>query len=421
MKKTIAVILILSLAGLGAIQYRFLLIGLKYANARFSQQMGLAMQSAREGLSYENQLTTLLAATVMDEPGQFSLSLDSLKEAGRSYFRDYLKDRMLSQGLDVEFGFALTDVQGKKVYLQSENYEAGSGFVDYRGAVSGFIADHCRCTLYMEVKARNLLSYLLGQLHVLIILCVAFFGLVAICFLWLLYLLRQQSLLDEVKNDFINNLTHELKTPVFTIGMTTKMLQENCASERDFKYLEIIREENELLKRHIEKVLELASMESGRHVMELKRQDVHPVLESIAENFRAQVEQQNGRFRYLPEAGQPVAMIDATHLGNAVQNLLDNALKFSPEPAEIELRTYNLKGGLCIAVKDNGRGIAREHRKKVFHKFYRAPAGNLPETQGYGLGLSYVRQAARLHNGQARVESSPGKGSTFIITIPSIE
>ena len=419
MKKAVVFILILSLAGLGAIQYRFLLIGLKYAKARFDLQMGQAMQAARQDLYQENQLTVLLATIVKEESGKFPIGLDTLRDAGRNFFADFLKDRMLSKGVNVDFDFALTDIQGKVVYLKSEHFEVNSDFMDYRAPLSGYIAAQCQCTPYLQVKTHNLVNYLLGQLNGLLLLFLVFFGLVAFCFLWLLYLLRQQTRLDEVKNDFINNLTHELNTPVFTIGMTAKMLQDNCTSERDFKLLEIIREENELLKKHIDKVLELASMESGQRLMEKQWMDVHPVLEGLANSFKVQVEQQKGQFRFLPTAEAHSAMIDPGHLSNAVHNLLDNALKFSGSPAEIELRTYNQKGNLCIAVKDNGRGISSEHRKKAFRKFYRVPNGNLHETRGFGLGLSYVRQVARMHNGQARVESSVGKGSTFTIVLPT--
>ncbi|MCB9272643.1 MAG: HAMP domain-containing histidine kinase [Lewinellaceae bacterium] len=418
MKKAVVLILILSLAGLGAIQYRFLQIGLKYAKARFDQQMGQAMQAAQQGLYPETQLTVLLAAIVTGEQGNFQLGVDTLADAGRNFFKDYLKDRMLGKGVNVDFDFALTDVPGKNSYLQSAGYVASSDFMDYQAPVNGYISEQCQCNLYLHVKAHNLLSYLLGQLNVLIILNVAFFGLVAFCFLWLIYLLRQQATLDEVKNDFINNLTHELKTPVFTIGMTAKMLQERCTSDKDLQYLEIIREENELLKKHIDKVLELASMENGRQAVERQVLDVHEVLEEAVAGFRLKVEQQKGSFTFRREAENAIAFIDPVHLGNAVHNLLDNALKYSAPPVEIELHTYNKSGKLCIAVKDKGKGIGSEHKDRVFRKFYRVPDGDVHEVKGFGLGLSYVRQAVRMHQGEALLDSTPGKGSTFTIVLP---
>ncbi|MCO6479284.1 MAG: HAMP domain-containing histidine kinase [Phaeodactylibacter sp.] len=418
MKKVIVLALAFSLIGLGVVQYRFLIIGLRGTYARFSYQARNALQAAKQELHGENEMSLLLASIVAPGPG----NLDSLRGASERLFRGFLKDKLLSQGLDIDFAFAITDGLEIHPFLQSEGFNDFDSISHYRIFLEGLLPQRCGCRLVLHLKAQNLVKYLISQLNHLTIPFLIFFFLIGGCFIWLVRFLEEQRKLDEVKNDFINNLTHELKTPVFTIGLTTSMLQKTVKSDPERQYLEVIRRENEALKLQVNKVLELASLEKSRQVLEKEHLDIHEALAPTIEFFRIHVDQQGGSFRYFPEAAMARAWIDPVHLGNALHNLLENALKYSGEEKIIEVRTFNQKSNCCISVRDWGVGVAPSDRKKVFEKFYRVNSGDIHQTKGFGLGLSYVRQVARLHGGAVKVESpapgAGGKGSLFTLCIP---
>jgi two-component system, OmpR family, phosphate regulon sensor histidine kinase PhoR len=419
MRKIVVFVLVASLLGLGLIQYRFLIIGLRFSKTRFDMKMGEALQEMRQELYPENALTLLLASVVREDAGDFPVGIDTLEKASLNYLGDFLMDRLMGKGVNANFDFALTNFNGEKIYLKTEGFEKGNGFSDYAVQLGGHVPRQCNCGVFLRLKPHNLINYLLSQLNNLIIPSLVFFALIAGCFWWLLRFLSRQRRLDAIKNDFINNLTHELKTPVFTIGLTAKMLREQISDEKGREYLSVISEENELLKTHIEKVLELASLESSRRVLDRQLLDVHSILQPVVAGFQMQAAQKGGHFHFFPEAQNPMARIDSAHLGNAVLNLLDNALKYSAQTIDIELRTYNRDGMLCIAVKDQGKGIPVADQKKVFQKFFRVSNGDLHEVKGFGLGLSYVSQVVRLHGGRIRLDSEIGKGSTFTVELPT--
>ncbi|MCB0546114.1 MAG: HAMP domain-containing histidine kinase [Phaeodactylibacter sp.] len=421
MKKMIVFILALSLIGLGAVQYRFLVIGLKVAKAQFDQQARQALQLVNLELYEENEMSLLLASVVTSDPGNLRVSLDTLIDASESFFRDYLKGKLLSQGLDIDFAFAITDEPGTRSFLQSPDFQAINSVSSYRIPLEGAIPQRCGCRLLLHLKARNVVNYLLLQLNYLTIPFLIFFFLIVSGIIWLIRFLEVQSRLDEIKNDFINNLTHELKTPVFTIGLTANMLEKTLKQGREHQYLEVIQHEVEGLKLQINKVLELASLEKSRQVMEKKKLDVQDTLKPAIEHFQLNLARQDGTFSYNSEATRTTAFIDPVHLSNALQNLLDNAVKYSPEDKAIAVRTFNRENNFCIAVRDNGIGISPSAQKKIFEKFFRVSQADLHIAKGFGIGLSYVREVARLHGGKVEVESEPGKGSTFTLSIPTIE
>ncbi len=421
MRKIIVSLLAFSLVGLGVIQYRFLVIGLKVAKARFDQQVGEALRSVSEELYAENEMSVLLGSVVAADPGSFTVSLDTLEQASESFFRDYLKDRLLGKGLGFDFAFAITDESEKLVYLQSADFAGEDSISYYRMPLKGFIAKSCACRPRLHLKVHGLLPYLFLQMNYLAIPYIAFFLLIGACFVWLVRFQGQQRRLDDIKNDFINNLTHELKTPVFTMSLAANRLGELLQPGQERRYLEVIRQENESLKVHINKVLELASLEKSRDILEKQPLEVHEALGPAIEHFGRQVELAGGSFSYYPEAEKSRVYADPAHLGNALQNLLDNALKYSPVTKVITVRTFNEKDRLCLSVSDQGMGISPENQKRIFEKFYRAPYGNLHDVKGFGLGLSYVNQVMRLHKGQVKVESEKGRGSAFILILPLIK
>lgn len=231
----------------------------------------------------------------------------------------------------------------------------------------------------------------------------------------------RQKKLSEMKNDFINNMTHELKTPIATISLACEALNDKeirQLSGMQDRYLGMIRDENMRLGEQVERVLQMAAMD--RNDIELKREPLSllELVERAVEKTSLQVESRSGQIKVIDNATQKTVNGDHTHLTNILVNLLDNANKYSNSPPDITIRLFNRADQLHIAVQDRGIGMSKEAISHIFQKFYRVPTGNIHDVKGFGLGLAYVKNMVELHDGSVYVESEPGKGSKFTITLP---
>lgn len=232
----------------------------------------------------------------------------------------------------------------------------------------------------------------------------------------------RQKKLSEIRSDFINNMTHELKTPIATISLASQMLADETIPEGSRKTPElalVINEESTRLKVLVEKVLQTAIFEKARIELNKKRTDVHSVILKAVDAFKLQVNGRGGNISTFLDATDPEVIIDEQNFFNVILNLIDNALKYTVNTPEITLTTSSYHKGIAITVSDNGIGIPREHLKHVFEKFYRVPAGNTHNIKGFGLGLSYVKTIIEEHNGTIKVESQVNKGTKIIIHLPN--
>lgn len=279
--------------------------------------------------------------------------------------------------------------------------------------------------IYFPTQRQFILSQLwftFGASAVLILVILA-------CFYIAISTIVRQKKLADIKNDFINNMTHEFKTPISTISLAVEMAQEQVShpvagsdessiNERLSRYMGIIRDETRRLGSHVEKVLQMALLDRGEIKLKLSSVNVHDVIEKVLNNMSLQIEQREGELDLEFDADREVVEADEVHLTNIVYNLLDNALKYSPEKPHITLVTRSLPEGVSISVSDEGLGMTKEQINRIFEKFYRVPTGNRHDVKGFGLGLSYVKKMIEEHHGQITVESQPGKGSTFDVILP---
>jgi len=224
-----------------------------------------------------------------------------------------------------------------------------------------------------------------------------------------------------MKTDFINNMTHEFKTPIATISLATdSILSPKVISSHDKirRFAGIIKQENKRMLGQVEKVLQMAVIDKRDFDLTLADVDLHSVIDKAIENATLQVQRRGGSIKRELVASKAFVRGDQTHLSNVIHNLLDNANKYSPDAPDISVRTRNVSGGVEVIVEDHGVGMTSDSRKQIFDKFYRVHTGNLHDIKGFGLGLSYVKAITDAHSGKIDVSSRLGEGSSFILYLP---
>ncbi len=276
---------------------------------------------------------------------------------------------------------------------------------------------------YLYVYFPNRKRYLLKQTGLTIIPTIILTGLLIAIFAYSIMVIFRQKKLSMIKNDFINNMTHELKTPISTISLASQMLQDGSITNTPSTIehvSRVINQESKRLSFQVEKVLQMAVFNEGRLKLKMKEFDINKMIETVTGNFELRVKNKNGTLITQIEAEGAIIKGDEVHITNVIFNLLDNAMKYSNENPEIIVATENRKDKIMISVQDNGIGIAKEHHTQIFDRFFRVPTGNVHDVKGFGLGLSYVKKIVDLHNGTIKVESAVNKGTKFKIYFPQI-
>lgn len=404
------VLLVVALCGLGWIQYRILQEYYTLSKDKYDQAVAITLARMGEETYDRALLSNLISAIIREDTVSFPVGLDSLRAAGTQFYRMYITDRFKQAGLSTSFEFAVQDRITNTTYFASSGYSGGvQGVGNYKIPLEGIITRDCGCAPYLNIRFDRLESLLLSGIHPILWPAVGCFLLLLTGFYLLLRILQEQRYLERVKNDFINNLTHELKTPIFSISLATKILQTKASLEMQ-PYLMHLEKDINQLKEHVEKVLELASMENSNQVVQLHRIHVDDEVQSTFSDYT------EDRIRLDLAAGDSMVMADTVHLRNALKNLIDNALKYSKE--EIVISTTVEGEYVNIAVADRGKGIDEDYQEVIFEKFYRINDGSQNDTKGFGLGLSYVKQVIMMMNGSVNVSSNIGGGSIFFIKLP---
>lgn len=255
---------------------------------------------------------------------------------------------------------------------------------------------------------------------------IVFTFILLITFIFTIVVVFRQKRYTEIKNDFINNMTHELKTPIASISLAAQMLNDKSLtkSEPMMNHLGgVIQEETKRLRFLVEKVLQMSMFDRKKTVFKKKELDLNEMVESIAHSFSLRVEHTGGRIYTDIGAVDSTIYVDEVHFQNAIFNLMDNAVKYGKpdQPLDIYMSTWNDDQHLYLSIRDTGLGIKKENLKKVFEKFYRVHTGNVHDVKGFGLGLAYVKQIVELHDGEIAVDSEYRKGTKFTIKLPVIK
>ena len=341
------------------------------------------------------------------------------------YLRDQLTYNLEQNGITNEFFFAVADKNNKNIYRFNEKtFDITSADCFKQQLFPSDKHSDNLYFLYIFFPDKN--SEFIPNLKILYPPFLVTLLLLIICIFTIWYIFRQQRL-NEIKNDFINNMTHELKTPVASISLASQMLSDSAVSKSP-QMLEhiskIIRDETKRLTFLVDKVLQMSVFEQQNIKIELQENNINEIIQTIAENYSLKIHSKGGNLYTELHAHNAFANVDEMHFGNIIYNLLDNAVKYSREdtPIIITISTWNdHKDNLFIAIEDNGIGIKKEYLKHIFDKFYRVPTGNRHDIKGFGLGLPYVKKIVKLHNGSIKVESEPDVGTKFVIELKNIE
>lgn len=273
--------------------------------------------------------------------------------------------------------------------------------------------------LYIVLHNSN--SLLMRWLGWVIAGCVVFTIIIVTAFALTIRTLLNQKKLSEIKSDFINNMTHELKTPLATISLAIDAIgNRKVMDDREkIQYFSgIIKEENKRMNKQVESILQSALLEKNEIGLNLQVIDAHQVIQHSVENIQLQLAAKDGRVELRLDAINPIIKADDVHFSNVIFNLLDNAIKYSKQNLEVVISTYNTRKHLIITIADNGIGMSRDTISRIFEKFYRAHTGNVHNVKGFGLGLSYVKAIVDAHKGRIKVDSAVGKGSKFTLEFP---
>ncbi len=274
---------------------------------------------------------------------------------------------------------------------------------------------------YLHLHVPDQHRHVLRSMGVLLVLSALFLVAIVAAFVFTVRTIQRQKRLSRIRADLVNNMTHELKTPISTIALACEALKDPSmprTEEQTAAFVNMIRDESKRLGVLVENVLQSAVLDSGDMRLKPVELDLHAVLRDVVRNTEVQVQRRNGRVTFDPQAEVHHVTGDRIHLTNVFNNLLDNAVKYTDRDPLITVRTDSDTRGITVHITDNGIGIPRQEQDKIFERLYRVSTGDVHNVKGFGLGLSYVRAVVLKHGGRIRLDSEPGRGSTFHITLP---
>jgi two-component system phosphate regulon sensor histidine kinase PhoR len=343
----------------------------------------------------------------------------------------HVKQQLADQGIGLKYDYGVYSKENEGFIILNGNYTVvPSGLIeasDFGSSLEQSLYDSKyeiplfkideTLKLYFPTKSSVLWADVLPQM----ISSIIFTSLVLFCFIYTLSVIFRQKKISEITNDFINNMTHEFKTPIATISLAADSINSPVIIKEESKirkFIGIIKQENKRMLNQVEKVLQMALLEKDDFELKLTGVHMNEVVSLAAQNSELQVSRNNGKIEVELDAAPDLIEGDITHISNIINNLLDNANKYSPESPEIKVSTNNVKEGVEVRIEDKGLGMSKEAIKHIFDKFYRVHTGNRHDIKGFGLGLSYVKAMVNAHKGTIKVDSELGKGSTFTLFFP---
>jgi len=365
----------------------------------------------------------------------FTKGLDYTAVAERinlNQLNTFLKQELEDQSIGIDYHYGVYSKKKRSFVIANNHYVVEDDKTQpTKGGYKNLHNSKYRVNLFQEGKLSPgmLMVYFPAKASFLwdgvlknLLASLLFTSIILFCFAYTIQVIFRQKKVSEMRTDFINNMTHEFKTPIATISLATDAITSPLIlghTEKLKRFANIIKLENKRMNNQVEKVLQMALIDKKEFDLKLTDVNLHEVIGRAVENISLQVEKKGGVVHTDLKAAKPIVEADLTHVSNIVNNLLDNANKYSPENPEISIRTRNGGSGVEVIIQDKGIGISKEAKKHIFDKFYRVHTGNLHDVKGFGLGLSYVKALMTAHNRTIEVTSELGKGSNFSLFFPS--
>lgn len=378
-----------------------------------SLQEIMAMRYANEKNLVEEVIYSILY-TASDRPLDERINFSELDQT--------LGTQLRNNGIDIPYHFSVTTSNGQVIYKCTDYDEEGSE-VEFTETL--FKNDPVQRMGVLKVHFPDLSKYYWRSMWFMM--PSLFFTLILlITFIVTLVLVFRQKKLTELKNDFINNMTHEFKTPISSISLAAQMLGDDSVPKTPAltkRLTTTIQDETKRLRFQVEKVLQLSMYEHQKANLHMKEVNINELISGVNHTFALKVEKNGGKIVSNLRATDPMACVDDMHFTNVIFNLMDNAVKYKRNDVDLELNveTWNEPGHLCISIQDNGIGIKKDDLKRIFEKFYRVHTGNIHNVKGFGLGLAYVHKIIKDHHGSIYAESELGIGTKFIIKLKTSE
>lgn len=329
-----------------------------------------------------------------------------------------LEKSMENEGIDINFEYAIYD-NDLSTKIRSDNFEK----TDNSFGVPIFLDNHneSNFNLWVDFPERN--KFLLSTILWMIVLSIVFTSVIIIAYSSAIYQLIKQRQISQIKTDFINNMTHEFKTPIATINLALDSIRNPRIiddKEKVLRYLGMIKEENKRMHAQVENVLRISKLEKNELNISKERLKLHDIVEDAVTHVQLIVEDRKGYINLHLEAPKSSVLANDTHFTNVVVNILDNAIKYSDDAPKIDVFTEIIGNSILLRIEDQGNGMSKQVQKRVFEKFYREHTGNVHNVKGHGLGLAYVKRIVDDHQGHISLESEKGKGTAFTVRLPLI-
>jgi two-component system phosphate regulon sensor histidine kinase PhoR len=393
----------------------------------FNEQTHIALRNVLEAISeMKADSSDLYGAVQQIESNYFVVDIN--EELNPYQLETWLKREFYEQNVHYSFQYGIYDCfTDSIVFGNLIAYNEESHFEPISDTVLGqtspdmvWTKDGHYFTVYFPDIGKSL-NEIDGHINYPYLYLTVIVGLVLLFFAFAVIVILKQKRLSEVKTDFINNMTHELKTPISTIGLSAEMIIRTDSQEDPEKiqrYAGLIFKENKRLEKQVERVLNVAKLDKEGIVLKKEPLNIHELLDEVRDNFEFNQTEKGGNIRLHLEASTPEIIVDSVHISNVIYNLIDNAIKYCQVIPEIDIYTRSDRRHFEITIQDNGIGIKRDQLKFIFDKFYRVPTGNLHDVKGFGLGLYYVKAIIEAHGGSVQVQSALGKGTSFTIHLP---
>lgn len=342
-----------------------------------------------------------------------------IKKINPSLLDSLLKEELINLDIKIKYEYGIIYVKENRVILSSSNpYIKELLHTKHTTSLSCLMASNC---YILGIYFPNETNYIFRQMLFWLVLSAVFIIIVILGYGFTVYSYVKQKKLSTIKNDFVNNMTHELKTPISTISLTSELLLQKAVYDQPdkiIKYAKVIFDENQRLKNQVDHVLQAAIIDKDKLELKKKEVDIHKIIEENIEKISSMIKSLQGEIIYKAEALKHIVFADKILLSTVISNLLDNACKYSKDQPKITIVTYNFEQSIGIRIEDQGIGISHEHLKDIFKEFYRVSTGNIHDVKGFGLGLYFVKTIIEAHGGTIKVNSEINIGTRFEIELP---